>query len=78
MMDDMMWTPPKPLTFSARTKLTWWLLCGSLRSLAVSVVAVWRSGEVVSFNQIAVPNGSHVIASGNGWITSIKISETAV
>jgi hypothetical protein len=77
MLEDMTWTQPKPLTFSAQMKLTWWAFCGSLKSLGALLRVVWSSGATVSFNQIAAPTGLHVIAQRNGKITSVMIEVTA-
>jgi hypothetical protein len=51
-MDDTTLTPPRLLTFSERTRMTWTLRYLGWRMLAASLPVVWSSGATVSSSPI--------------------------
>lgn len=66
MMDDTNSTPPRPLIFSERMKLTSLLFRQHLKWLAVSLMAVWSSGATVSTSLTNLRSVRLDIANGSG------------
>jgi hypothetical protein len=75
MEDDMTWTQPKSLTFSARMRLTSLLLSGLWRLLVELLPALWRSGATVSFNLTDPPKDKRVtVKSKSGASVTVRVT----